>query len=116
MASTTITSGKGSASVGALADNVTVLCPGAASVGVNVGAGLTGTLTFEVSGDGGTSWTAIAALVVGATVSYSSTTTGAGIFVIPIAGQGRARVRCSAYTSGSAAVTLEVSAAPISRS
>ena len=81
------------------------------AVGFNVSGTWVGTLTFEASIDG-TNWFAYAASPV--TSGYISvpqtTTTVNGQYIIHTAGFNQVRVRVSAYTSGTAVVTTEVTA------
>ena len=102
--------------LGALNAAVTVTHPGLASVGVQLAAGtLAGTLTFEQSYDGGTTWVAVVARKVDTDFKGS---TGWGfinpnpattIAFVGNAGAGASRVRVSAYTSGTANATVRAS-------
>jgi hypothetical protein len=112
MATTTVMSGKGSGAIAAAADAVVILCPGAGSVSLSVAGTWTGTLAFYISGDDGTSWTAVAARTVGTSSSSASTTTANGLFVVPVQGQQRVKVEASAWSTGSATVSAEASPAP----
>jgi hypothetical protein len=71
----------------------------------------TATLQFEAQGSGGT-WFAAPAVPIGTTGgALTNSATAAGNFLILAAGALQARVRCSAYTSGTAVV--ELSNAPV---
>lgn len=98
--------------LGALNAAVTITTPGLAGVGFQLAAGtLIGTIVAEVSYDGGTTWNAnyfdqnnkLTSIVFG-----SANTAQAGS-LIGEAGAGQYRVRVSAYTSGTANITLRAS-------
>ena len=94
-----------SGTLGSLNAAVTVSAQGALSVGFQITAGLTGTITAEASFDGGTTWvqayidniTKLTTIVNPTANSY--TIVGAG-------GASNYRIRVSAYTSGSATCSM----------
>jgi hypothetical protein len=105
--------------LGALNGNIQVTMAGLASVGFQIETGtLIGTIIPEVSYDSGTTWdatdflTLAGAIVPSFVFASSNTATAAGI-VLP-AGAGLARVRVSAYTSGTANATVRGAAHPAS--
>jgi hypothetical protein len=69
------------------------------------------TLIFELSQDGST-WIAQPMAQSVASGALGSTTTATGNYVFPVAGHRQARVRASAYSSGTVNVTLGAAAAP----
>jgi hypothetical protein len=73
-------------------------------VGVQVTGTFSGTLQFEVTIDG-TNYVAVPALNV-TTGTEATTTTGTGIFRFDVVGILMTRVRATAWTSGSAEVTV----------
>src|SRR5207237_9241081 len=70
-----------------------------------------GTLNFEASPDSGTTWYAIQGNQVG-TSTIGTTATAPGAWRFNIAGFTNFRVRLSPATSGSASITIRVSAEP----
>jgi hypothetical protein len=74
---------------------------GHAQAVINVTGTFVGTLTFEGSPDGGTTYIALLAQTVGSTATPASTTTTTGSFIVSTAGLSNLRARVSAYTSGS---------------
>jgi hypothetical protein len=104
-----------SGALGALNANVSISMEGLTGVGFQINAGtLVGTLTPEVSIDGGTTWLAttfydISLQAVVNTVTFSSNNTLKILTVITIGGTSHARVRVSSYTSGTANAILRVS-------
>jgi hypothetical protein len=80
------------------------------TIGIQVTGTFVGTVTFEVTVDG-TNWVAAAAVVTAATTARVTTATAAGLWQLPVAGFVAARVRCSAFTSGTINVTMNRSAA-----
>lgn len=98
----------GSGTISALNGAVTVVADGCNSVSINIAAGLTGTVTLEGSSDA-TNWFPIAIRNIAALGSIGSLAIGAtssGLWVGPCQYYSQVRARCSAYTSGSALVTL----------
>jgi hypothetical protein len=86
--------------LGAAQAAVTVRTIDATNVAVQLLSGLTGTVTFEVTVDGST-WVATEATpAAGGAVVTTATATGA--WRVSVGGFTQFRVRCSAYTSGSA--------------
>jgi len=73
-------------------------------VGVQVTNTFSGTLTFEMTIDG-TNWVAVQATSV-TTGTVATTTTTTGVFKFDVVGALSVRVRASAWTSGTATVTL----------
>jgi hypothetical protein len=99
-----------SAALGALNAEVNLLLNGQAAVIVKVSAIGSQTLIFEASGDG-TNWDQVNGYVPSTGVRVQSTTV-AGVWVVDVAGFTRFRVRCSAYTSGSAVLTCTATTSP----
>lgn len=100
--------------LGALNDAAQVSIEGMAGVGVFVATStLVGTLTFELSTDGGTTWLSVSCLNE-STLAWSTTAVNPASntgYTAALGSHPRLfRVRVSAYTSGSAAVTLVSSA------
>ncbi len=100
--------------LGALNASVQITLAGHTSVGFQLAAGtLIGTIVAEMSFDGGTTWnTTYFDETAGNKVSsvvFSSANTALGSTMIGVGGAGLARVRVSAYTSGTANVTIRAS-------
>lgn len=93
---------------GALNGAVTVAPQSMASVNIGVSGTWVGTLTFEVSIDGTNFYAVNTVPVSGGTVVQSTTANGAWTGTIP--GFNSFRVRMSAYTSGTATVTIRAGA------
>jgi len=74
----------------------------AAAVALQVTGIFVGTITFEATLDG-TNWTAHQGVNT-ANGDVSTTTTGTGIFIVPVTGMKQFRARVSAYTSGTITV------------
>lgn len=74
----------------------------------------TGTITFEATADGGTTWVAIVAMPVAATTAVS-TATANGLWQVNVAGLTGIRMRASATISGSALATITSSFASFAR-
>lgn len=91
----------------AASDAVTLNHPGLATATVQLVGSPTMTVVFEVNDDEGASptWVGVSAINVN-TGAVSSTATAAGIYRVDISGYRLFRVRCSAFTSGSFAVTV----------
>lgn len=70
----------------------------------------TGTITFEASGDGGTTWTAVNCTPLGSTTAVTSSTSN-GTWQVNMAGFTGIRMRASATMTGSAVATITPSAA-----
>ena len=64
-----------------------------------VGSGLSGTLTFQGSIDGGQTWNTVAMTIGAGTLA--STTTAAGLFTMQNPGLSHFRANCTTYSSGS---------------
>jgi hypothetical protein len=73
-------------------------------VGTQVTGTYSGTLTFQVTIDG-TNWVAVQSLNV-TTGTEGTTTTGTGIFRFDVVGIQQTRVIATAWTSGTATVTI----------
>ena len=80
----------------------------ASTAGLVISGTFSGTFQFEVSADN-VNYAAVLASPVGSGSAVSSTT-GVGTWTVPVAGMLQVRVRCSAYTSGTAVVTLTAGA------
>lgn len=96
-----------SGTLGAADEAVTISRPGMGICAVQVTGTFTATLTYEISNDNST-WVAIKGCTIG-TGAKATTITAAGCVVVPVAGWKYFRVRCSAYTSGDAVVTINAS-------
>lgn len=70
-----------------------------------------GTLTFQISTDGATTWNNISGHLTGSS-TISQTATAAGVWRGNVAGATNFQVIMSAYTSGTANITLRLSSAP----
>lgn len=94
----------------AATQTVTMSCADATDVAVQLAGTFTLTVTFEVSNDDGTptNWFAVGAVASSATALTTAATTGAaaGIYRIDATPYKWVRARCSAFTSGSAAVRI----------
>lgn len=86
-------------------DAVTLDFSGLGLLGVYVSGTWVATLQFEGSIDE-TNWFAIKALNI-STGAVVSSIAGNGTFLVPVAGYAQFRLRASAYTSGTATVTIE---------
>lgn len=100
-----------SGTIGAVNDLISVDVLGMGSVGFQVSGTWSGTLVFEGLIDGAP--TSLSLTPPGGGTSVSSTTTN-GIWVGSVAGLRLAWVRCSAYTSGSAAVVIQAETGAVS--
>lgn len=102
----------GSGTLGSLNAEVIIYNDGCSTVSID----LRGTFsaTFEVSGTvDGTNWTLIPIRAINtATVGYVVSTTTAGMFIGKSLGYRQVRVRCTAYTSGSATAFITASLTP----
>jgi hypothetical protein len=100
--------------LGALNATVSVTTAGLSSIGMQLAAGtLIGTIVPETSFDGGTTWNATYFdAVTGNIVSsfvFGSANTATAATIVGAGGSGMTRVRVSAYTSGTANITLRAS-------
>jgi len=86
------------------------LPPGTSAVSISVEGTYVGTLQFEVSSDG-SHWYSADAYPVPFDTGVSNTTS-TGLWVVQSGGLSNIRVRCSAYTSGGAAVVLRSGEGP----
>jgi hypothetical protein len=108
---TSISDTTATGTLGALNATTQITLAGAGSAGFQLAAGtLVGTILAEVSFDAGTSWNSTyidqtSGNIVSSIVFASSNGAAAGTF-IGVGGTGLARVRVSAYTSGTANITL----------
>jgi hypothetical protein len=93
--------------LGALNASVAAGCEDAEFVGVQVSGTFSGTLTFQATIDG-TNWVTMAVQPLGATAAttWVTTATAAGVWTRPVGGLKQVRVQMTAYTSGSASVTI----------
>lgn len=80
------------------------LPPQTVSTTIQVSGTYSGTLQFEASADGGTTWFSALAIKL-ADGSSATSTTSTGLFAIANGGLTNVRVRCSAYSSGTASIT-----------
>jgi hypothetical protein len=84
------------------------------SVATNIGAAtftlsgtFSGTVQFEASGDGGTTWVALSVTPTNSTTTVTSAT-GVGTWQANVAGFTGVRIRCSTYTSGTIVATIQL--------
>lgn len=100
--------------LGSLNSEIIIECDGSASVMVDLRGTFSG--TFEVAGTvDGTNWIAIPVRGVNiAAIGYVAAITGtaAGVWIGGCLGYRKVRLRCTAYTSGSATAYMTVSLAP----
>ena len=82
------------------------------AAGFTISGTWTGTITFEGSADGGTTWSAIDAFPLGSRTAVTTTTAG-GQWQINAAGLTTLRMRASATITGAAAVTITPSYASL---
>lgn len=108
----------GSGNLGSVDAQVVIPADGCASVSLDLRGTFSG--TFQVAGTvDGTNWTLIPVRPVNqAAISYVAAVTGtvAGVWIGACIGFKQLRVRCTAYTSGSASATLCGSTAPVDQS
>jgi hypothetical protein len=97
-----------SGSIGALNANVAISAAGIGDVGVTITGTWSATLTFQGTIDA-TNWFTIQAMPLPITASSTTvgTTTTNGQFTVPVSGLNQFRVIATAFSSGSATVTLE---------
>lgn len=74
------------------------------AAGLQVTGTFVGTITWEVSNDGGTTWVGILAAPT-TTGTGALTATATGIYVVDVGAIEKLRARISAYTSGAITVT-----------
>lgn len=86
------------------------VAPQTNSADITVAGTYSGTLQFEVSGDGGATWVSVLATPPGSTSAVTSTTS-TGTWTASMAGHTFIRVRASALASGVASITLNPSQA-----
>ena len=82
--------------------------PGSASIVLS--GTFDGTLEFEGSADGGTTWVAVDCFPPNSNTPATSATEP-GVWQLNVAGMTNLRVRCSAYTSGTVVATINTSTA-----
>jgi len=82
------------------------------AAGMTISGTWTGTITFEGSADGGTSWTAIDAWPLGSRTAVT-TATAVGQWQVNVAGLTTIRMRASATITGTAIVTINPSYAAL---
>lgn len=99
-----------SSTLNATDEALTLDVTGLGALGVQILGTFTATLAFECSLDGVT-WRPLNLTPTNATTAVSQAT-AAGLWIGPVAGLRKVRVRCSAYTSGDATTTMQ--AAPAS--
>jgi hypothetical protein len=105
----------GTGALGALNAAVQVTTAGLSAVGFQLAAGtLVGTIIPEVSFDGGTTWNATfftdpTTGIKASSVVFSIANTATARTIVGVGGSGLTRVRVSAYTSGTANITVRAS-------
>lgn len=105
----------GTGALGALNAAVQVTTAGLSAVGFQLAAGtLVGTLVAEASFDGGTTWNATfftdpTTGIKSSSIVFSVSNTATARTIVGVGGSGLTRVRVSAYTSGTANITLRAS-------
>jgi hypothetical protein len=77
------------------------------AVALNIQSGLSGTVTFQTSLDGGQTWQAIGMTIPAGTIA--TTTTTSGMFTLVNSGFSHFRANCTTYSSGAANVSLAFS-------
>jgi len=110
-----ITSSGASCSSGATNCLLMPLPDKTASISITVTGTFNATLQFEISGDNNTTYVSVSGPPKSGGAPVSSTTT-TGVWVIAASGFNYFRVRASAYTSGTATVSLQASNAPLGAS
>lgn len=90
--------------VGATANGQTLDCASYSVAGLQVTGSFSGTITWEVSNDGGTTWVGILAAPT-TTGSGALTATTPGIYVVDVSAIEKLRARVSTYASGAITVT-----------
>jgi len=101
--------------LGALNAAVQVSLSGSRSVGFQLAAGtLIGTIVPEVSFDGGTTWSSTffdnsATSSKVSSIAFSASNAATASTIVGVGGSGLARIRVSAYTSGTANITIRAS-------
>jgi hypothetical protein len=89
--------------------NVAIDTQGAGVVLIFISDSWSGTLQFEASPDGGTTWRPAVAFPKPSTTTSVSSTIANGVWAFPVGGASMFRVRASAWSTGSATVRLEAS-------
>lgn len=89
--------------------SVSIQCNQFAQVSIQVTGTWAATLNFEGSVDGGTNWFGIAPIASTSTARTTgvASTTAVGLWVADATALSNVRVRCTAFTSGTAAVRLD---------
>jgi hypothetical protein len=100
--------------IDANAETVTIATLGKGAVGVQLVGTMSGTITFEGSADG-TTYVGIRCLNANTSVALAPATgaTAAGLWQCAAGGLNQVRARATAWTSGSAAVTLQRGDGPL---
>jgi hypothetical protein len=103
----TLTSG----TLGALNASVTIVLSGKVEAGFQIAAGtLIGTIVAEITIDGGTTWNTTYIDQLGgnkvSSITFSSANTATAGTIVGVGGSGSARIRVSAYTSGTCNISL----------
>lgn len=97
-------------SAGATGNGNVFSVSGYATAAFTVSGTFVGTITFEASNDGGTTWYALNATPINSGTAASTATAG-GIYISKVAAIDLVRARVSAYTSGS--ITVDLRATPL---
>ena len=74
------------------------------ALAMNIQSGLSGTITFQASIDGGQTWAPIGMTIPAGTIA--TTTTVAGLFTLVNSGFSHLRANCTTYSSGGCNVSL----------
>ncbi len=77
------------------------------ALAMNISSGLSGTITFQGSVDGGQTYSPIGMTIPAGTIA--TTTTAAGLFTLINPGLSNLRANCTTYSSGSCNVSLAFS-------
>jgi hypothetical protein len=111
-ANLTATSPSGGPDVAAGVLSIPLNGPNAANIGsasIGIAGTFVGTVQFEASGDGGATWYGIEAIPVTPPNTAVDSATAPGLFQICVAALTNLRARCSAFTSGTIGVTINLS-------
>jgi len=77
------------------------------ALAMNISSGLTGTVTFQASLDGGQTWQPIGMTIPAGTIATTTTTNG--MFTLVNSGFSNLRANCTTYSSGNCNVSLAFS-------